>query len=186
MTRMHSSRLIASTLLTLLVLATQTFGQSLIAPPDRRADEGAGPFSTLLIKNAIVIDGTGAPPVGPTNSVVKQNRIEQIGGFFDSKKADHVVDASGMYVLPGFIDMHAHCGSGTKAPQAEYDFKLWLAHGVTTVRGVPLARNDWTVREQERSRLNQTGCSQDHQLPTSPWKNKNTWKRRVNGFETLP
>ena len=26
-------------------------------------------------------------------------------------------------------------------------FKLWLAHGVTTVRGVPLSRNDWTVKE---------------------------------------
>ena len=138
-----------------LSTASNTFGQTIIDAPDRRADEGAGPFETLLIKNAIVINGTGAPPMGPVNVVVKKNRIAQIGGGFDEATADHVVDATGMYMLPGFVDMHAHCGSGTKAPQSEYVFKLWLAHGITTSRGVPLARNDWTVKHQERSAKNE-------------------------------
>ncbi len=137
------------------LMGQQVIAQSIISPPDRRADEGAGPFETLLIKNAILIDGTGAPPIGPVNIVVKQNRIESIGSGIVAD-ADHVIDATGMYVLPGFIDMHAHCGSATKAPQAEYVFKLWLAHGITSVRGVPLSRNDWTVREQERSAKNET------------------------------
>ena len=140
-------------LLTSLMVASVS-AQSIISAPDRRDDEGQGPFETLLIKNAIVIDGTGAPPMGPVNIVVKQNRIESIGGG-NEQEADYVVDASGMYVLPGFIDMHAHCGTANKAPEAEYAFKLWLGHGVTTVRGVPLSRNDWTVREQERSAKNE-------------------------------
>lgn len=152
------------------LLAGSTFAQSIIAPPDRRDDEGAGPFETLLIKNVIVIDGTGAPPMGPVNIVVKQNRIESIGGGIDESKADHVVDATGMYVLPGFIDMHAHCGSANKAPQAEYVFKLWLAHGVTTVRGVPLSRNDWTIREQERSAKNETVAPRIINYQRPPWK----------------
>ncbi len=139
----------------MIVTGSVATAQSIIPPPDRRADEGAGPFETLLIKDAIVINGTGAPPIGPINIVVKNNRIESIGGGNEAE-ADHVIDASGMYVLPGFIDMHGHCGSATKAPQAEYVFKLWMAHGVTTVRGVALARNDWTVREQERSAKNET------------------------------
>ena len=132
----------------------QGLAQSIIAAPDRRADEGSGPYESLLIKGGILIDGTGAPPIGPIDILVKQNRIESVGSV-GNVEADKVVDATGMYVLPGFIDMHAHCGSATKAPQAEYVYKLWLAHGVTTVRGVPLSRNDWTVREQERSQKNE-------------------------------
>lgn len=134
--------------------AVPVFAQSLIDAPDRRDDEGAGPFATLLIRNAIVIDGTGAPPYGPVNIVVRENRIESIGSA-EPETPDHVLDASGMFVLPGFVDMHAHCGSPTKAPQAEYVFKLWMAHGVTTAQGVPLARNDWTVKTRERSAKNE-------------------------------
>ncbi len=130
------------------------YAQSITSAPDRKPGEGIGPFETLLIKNVMVINGTGAPPIGPLNVVIKQNRIESLGGG-DEEKSDHVIDASGMYLLPGFIDMHAHCGSADKAPQAEYVFKLWMAHGVTTVRGVPLSRNDWTVKEKERSAKNE-------------------------------
>ena len=46
-----------------------------------------------------------------------------------------------MYVMPGFIDLHVHAGGAPKNADAEYAYKLWLAHGVTTVRGVPLAGN---------------------------------------------
>ena len=39
-----------------------------------------------------------------------------------------------MYVLPGFIDMHGHIGGIEQGTPAEYVFKLWMGHGVTTVR----------------------------------------------------
>ncbi len=46
-----------------------------------------------------------------------------------------------MYVLPGFVDMHVAnggiAGQGASMPDYGSD-KLWLAHGVTTVRGVSL------------------------------------------------
>ena len=51
------------------------------------------------------------------------------------------VDATGMYVMPGFVDMHVHAGGAPKNADAEYAYKLWLGHGVTTVRGVPLGGN---------------------------------------------
>jgi hypothetical protein len=41
-----------------------------------------------------------------------------------------------MYVLPCFVDLHAHTGGEGKAPQPEYVYKLWMGHGVTTSRGV--------------------------------------------------
>ena len=137
-------------------VSNPVFAQNgLIPAPDRRADEGVGPFQKFVIEGCILIDGTGGPPRGPVNIEVHQNRIERIFRGAVPKDADFVLDAKGMYLLPGFIDMHAHAGSPQKAPEAEYCYKLWMAHGVTTVRGVPLNRNsDWVVREQQRSQEN--------------------------------
>ena len=104
--------------------------------PDRLDNEGKGPFEILLIKNATMIDGTGAPPEGPVNIVVQGNRISHIIRNGDTVPADHVIDASGMFILPGFVDTHGHNGDPIKAPQPSYGFKLWLAHGVTAVRGL--------------------------------------------------
>jgi hypothetical protein len=58
-------------------------------------------------------------------------------------------------VLPGFIDLHVHAGEPPKNPEAEYPYKLWLAHGVTTVRGVPLSDFAFTASEKERSARNE-------------------------------
>ena len=129
--------------------------RGLVPAPDRRADEGSGPFQKLIIEGCILIDGTGGPPRGPVNIEVQGNRIERIFRGAVPQDAEFVLNAKGMFLLPGFIDMHAHAGSPGKAPEAEYCYKLWMAHGVTTVRGVPLNRDsDWVVKEQQRSREN--------------------------------
>ena len=114
--------------------------------PNRKASEGEGPFKRLIIRGAIVIDGTGAPPRGPMDIVIEGNRIEEVksvgspGVPIKEKKrpkdATKEIDAHGLYVLPGFIDLHTHCGGVPKAPEAEYVYKLWMGHGITTVRGV--------------------------------------------------
>jgi imidazolonepropionase-like amidohydrolase len=140
-------------------------GGAFIAAPARRTGEGLGPFKTLIIRNVIVIDGTGAPPIGPMNVVVEGNRIARIVGAGTpgvaqrqggaGPQADQVIDGTGMYLMPGFVDMHVHAGGPPKNPEAEYAYKLWLAHGVTTVRGVPLADNSFTVSEKARSEKNE-------------------------------
>ena len=38
--------------------------------PARRTGEGAGPFNRMIIRNVMIIDGTGAPPYGPMNVIV--------------------------------------------------------------------------------------------------------------------
>jgi hypothetical protein len=134
------------------------------APP-RPAGEGAGPFGRLVIMGAILVDGTGAPARGPVDIVIEGNRIRQVvsagaPGVPDTRvpppDADHVVDARGMYVLPGFVDLHGHTGGSQQGTPAEYVYKLWLAHGVTTVRE-PGSGNgvDWTLRARERSARNE-------------------------------
>ena len=138
-----------------LVTTTPAQGRSAqVKPaPDRREGEGGGPYKRLAIRGAMLIDGTGGPPRGPVTILVRNNRIASIGRF--TGRADRTINATGMYVLPGFIDMHAHCGGRRKAPDAEYVYKLWMAHGVTTVRGVPLGPNDWTQSEKQRSAANE-------------------------------
>ena len=133
--------------------------------PARVQGEGAGPFRKMVIRNATMIDGTGAPPRSRFDIVIEGNRITQIKqsgwpglaspGNRIATDADYEIDANGMYVLPGFNDMHVHLPGPDKAPDASYAYKLWLAHGVTTVRGVPLASNDVAVSEKARSARNE-------------------------------
>ena len=124
--------------------------------PDRPAGEGEGPYQSLLIANATMIDGTGAPPEGPVSILVEGNRISRIMRGGGDTMADRVIDARGMYVLPGFVDVHGHNGDPFKAPQPSYGFKLWLAHGVTSVRGVGFGGgpNDPSLDQKARSAAN--------------------------------
>jgi imidazolonepropionase-like amidohydrolase len=160
--------------------APQESRESLTAAPNRRADEGKGPFKTLVVRGAMLIDGTGGPPQGPVDIVIQGNRITAVRGAGTpglpmranrDPKADHEVDATGMYVMPGFVDLHVHAGGAPKNADAEYAYKLWLAHGVTTVRGVPLAGNAITVKEKERSARNEIVAPRifNYQRPGGGW-----------------
>lgn len=108
--------------------------------------EGEGRFDRLVIRGATLIDGSGAPPFGPIDIVVEKDRIAGIvpvgapGLAIDPARRPAVgsreIDASGKYVLPGFVSLHAHIhtketGQGVSP---DYIFKLWLMHGITTVR----------------------------------------------------
>ena len=124
-----------------LCFGTAAAAQNGMEPvPARQSGEGSGPYPTLVIRGATMIDGTGAPPEGPVDIVVKNNRIASInrGGSPESviSSADRVVDAAGMFIMPGFVDVHGHNGDPGKAPNPDYGYRLWLAHGVTSVRGV--------------------------------------------------
>jgi imidazolonepropionase-like amidohydrolase len=164
-----------------MVLMAQAGGESLKAAPNRRADEGRGPFKTLVIRGAMLIDGTGAPPQGPVDIVISGNRIASVRSAGtpglpprqnrQPQSADHEIDGTGMYVLPGFVDMHVHAGGAPKNAEAEYAYKLWLAHGVTTVRGVSLAGHELTVKEKARSEKNEIVAPRiyNYQRPGSGW-----------------
>ncbi|UCG89274.1 MAG: amidohydrolase [Gemmatimonadota bacterium] len=134
--------------------------------PDRGATEGQGPFERLILRGATAIDGTGAPAQGPVDIVIEGNRIVQITSVGSPgapiaeerrpQDASHEIDTHGMYVLPGFVDLHAHTGGVSQGTPAEYVYKLWLAHGVTTIRD-PGSGNgvDWTLQARERSAANE-------------------------------
>jgi Amidohydrolase family len=132
--------------LTLALLAPATPAQQevkSIAPAPPRA-EGEGPWKRLILRGATLVDGTGAPPIGPVDIVVEGNRIKDIknvgapGAPIDESKrpkaeaGDHEIDLRGHYVLPGFVDLHGHMGGYEQGTPAEYVLKLWMGHGITT------------------------------------------------------
>jgi hypothetical protein len=138
-----------------------------IEPAPLRA-EGEGPFGRLILRGVTVIDGTGAPPFGPVDLVIEKDRIVRItsvgvpGLAIDPESrpkaapGDRDVDLTGMYVLPGFVDMHGHIGGVEQGTPAEYVFKLWLGHGVTTVRD-PACGNglEFCLDHRKKSAANQ-------------------------------
>lgn len=148
-----------------IFISTLAFAQMTDAPP---RSEGEGPFERLIIRGVNLIDGTGSPATGPVDIVVEGNRIASIrtvgypGLPINERRRpeagpnDKVIDASGMYILPGFFDMHAHTGGGAQGTTPEYVYKLWLAHGITSIRE-PGSFNgmDWTIKHRELSEKNE-------------------------------
>ena len=118
-----------------------------------------------MIRGATLIDGTGAPPRGPVDIAIEGNRIvevESVGyprvGVAEEDRpepGDREIDAAGSWVLPGFVNNHVHAGGVPKAPEAEYPYKLWMAHGITTVRGVSAGPLNWSLNEKRRSARNE-------------------------------
>ncbi len=130
--------------------------------PDRSSQEGEGPYDRLVIENVMLVDGLGSPPRGPLSIIIEGDRIAQV--LSSSPKpvdGEMRMDASGMTALPGFIDAHVHIGNpyeGVVGPitPPEYVFKLWLGHGITTVRDTGSVMGlGWTVGQSERARRNE-------------------------------
>ena len=82
----------------------------------------------IILKNGKIIDGAGNPwfygDVG-----VSGNKITSIGDL-SKDKADKTIDATGLIIAPGFIDVHTHIeGDEKKTPTADN----FIYDGVTTV-----------------------------------------------------
>ncbi len=153
-------------ILVCLLVTVRLFAQDVMkkAPEIK---EGEGPYTQLIIRGVILIDGTGAPPVGPVDIIVRQNRIVNIislglptpgmasdGNRTKLEPGGKELNCEGMYLMPGFVDMHGHIGGG-QAPIAEYVFKLWMAHGITTIRE-PGSGNgvEWVLDQKNKSAQN--------------------------------
>jgi cytosine/adenosine deaminase-related metal-dependent hydrolase len=136
------------------------------APPvttQQFGDLAEGPYNRLVIRGAMVIPGHGGPPVGPYDIVIEGNVITQLSSFSpvaaerrgatERATGDRVIDATGKYVMPGLIDLHAHL-RGDEMP-LEYVYYLKLAHGVTTLGPAPDRGVENAMEETLRSARNE-------------------------------
>ena len=81
----------------------------------------------LLIKGATVVDGSGAEPF-VADVGVREGRIVAVGAI--NEAALETVDAQGLWITPGFVDIHTHYDG-----QVTWDenFTPSIYHGVTTL-----------------------------------------------------
>src|SRR5438477_155491 len=130
----------------------------------------------LLIKGGTVVDGTRIPRY-KADVGIKDGRIAQIGGGMKSSDTARVLDASGLIVAPGFVDLHTHYDA-----QIQWDPYCTISgwHGVTSVVlgncgfGFAPVRSDF----RERSMLTMT---RTEAIPYDAMKVGMTWD-----WETIP
>ncbi len=98
----------------------------------------------VVIKNGMILDGTGNP-FFIADVAIRGEMIVEIGAI-DAAFARRVIDATGMYVTPGFIDMHSHSANrdgaighpeGRKAANS-------VTQGITTEAVTP----SWPIGEK--------------------------------------
>lgn len=106
-----------------------------LAPAALAAPPAAQP-TTVLYRDATLIDGTGAPPRTHMSILVEGERIAAVGdaGELKAPEGARVVDARGLYVLPGLINSHEHLATPPNRPFAEAEMRKDLYGGVTAVR----------------------------------------------------
>ncbi|MEO0733369.1 MAG: amidohydrolase, partial [Bacteroidota bacterium] len=155
-----------SLLFVLTLLGTCARAQVAKAPD--RGDFGDGPYPQLILRGLTLINGNCAPPIGPVDIVIEGNRIVSTSSVGvpgepinerrrpKLKEGGKEYDCTGMYVLPGFVDMHGHIGGRAQGADADYVFKLWLGHGITTIRE-PGSFNglEWVLEHKKRSEANE-------------------------------
>ena len=166
--------------------------------PQLNSETKQGPYEQLIIRGATLINGDGSPPRGPVDIVIENNIIKKIrfvgypGVKIDSTKRPSlkpkgkIIDATNMYVLPGFIDMHGHIGGSSQGADWDYVFKLWLAHGITTVREPSGRGLNYTLKLKERIKKNEitgprifayTGFGQGSKNPIKTEEEARSWVR---------
>ncbi len=84
----------------------------------------------LVIKNGLIVDGTGAP-AKKGDLALKGERIIAVGIFTTAPKTP-VIDATDLVVAPGFIDLHSHSDNDITKPKTRSNLN-YQTQGVTTV-----------------------------------------------------
>lgn len=104
----------------------------------------------VLIRHGRVLDGTGNPwryeDIG-----INGDRIAAVGDL-SAATADTVIDATGRYVTPGFIDVHSHAAPGLATPGLSVARPL-VAEGITTLVGNPDGGGPIDLAQQRRDLL---------------------------------
>ena len=104
----------------------------------------------LIIRNGRVVDGTGNPAFF-ADVAVKDGRIAAIGRIAGKAKTE--IDAKGLIVAPGFIDVHTHADEIAEMPKAENFVRM----GVTTMVAGNCGGSRWMCASSSGGGASQCG-----------------------------
>ena len=106
-------------------------------------------MTTTLIRNADVLDGTGAPAIR-ADILLEGDRLAELGAL-EGTQADTVIDAAGLVAAPGFIDIHSHSDYTLPInPRAESKIRQGVTSEVIGMCGGSPAPLNEATREQAR------------------------------------
>jgi Tol biopolymer transport system component len=103
------------------------------------------PTRRLVVHAPRLWDGVGAEARPDVDVVITGHRITRVVAHSQALHRDSVVDGTGLTVMPGLADAHAHLGFGT----GEALGRTWLAYGITTVRDP--AADPFRIRERREA-----------------------------------
>jgi imidazolonepropionase-like amidohydrolase len=96
------------------------------------------PGTVTVFRNAILIDGAGAPPRQAMDVIVDGQRIRAVlpdaAVTQEMLRGAKILDLTGTFLLPGLIDSHVHLATPPNRSQAEAMLRRDLYGGVTAVR----------------------------------------------------
>lgn len=95
----------------------------------------------IIVKNGTVLDGTGAPGVKADVAILGKRIVRVSSTPLDPADAERVIDATGLVVTPGFIDLHVHLEPLMQLPDAESHVR----QGVTLALGGPDGGGPWPL-----------------------------------------
>jgi N-acyl-D-amino-acid deacylase len=125
---------------------TPTSAHALQAPQTPQTPQDA-PFDVLIV-NGRVLDGSGNPDFH-ADVGIRGDRIVALGAL-RGRVARRIIDARGLYVAPGFIDIHSHAdGALASDDSLARGAPNLVTQGITTVLGAPDGRNRvWPVSRE--------------------------------------
>jgi cytosine/adenosine deaminase-related metal-dependent hydrolase len=136
-------------------------------------------YERLVVRDAMLVNGRGTPPYGPVDILIEDGRIADIVNVdaislnrYKPRRptGDRVIDAKGMYVLPGLVDMHVHVNVDDEkcGPEgAQYAYNLCLAHGITTIRTCGFGADEKLLEHRRLSEEN--GITAPHLKVLGSW-----------------
>jgi N-acyl-D-amino-acid deacylase len=96
---------------------------------------------TTLIRNATIIDGTGAA-ARQGSLRISGDRIQAVGTL-QPRAGERVIDATGLVLAPGFIDMHNHSDQLDR----ELNASSQISQGITTILVGQDGGSQWPIAE---------------------------------------
>lgn len=104
----------------------------------------------ILIKNAKVFDGSGSE-AKRADVAIHGNTIVKVGRSIKGKAA-RVIDAKGLHLSPGFIDLHTHADGGMLYPENRSALN-YLKQGVTSIVAGQCGGSAWPIFEKAEHQI---------------------------------